>query len=109
MQDLERETRRGSARGRGGRAPPETLAWNDAAWEVPWHHLVGEVKVGRYFLEQLIADLDSSQESAQQIRKHLENPTVLGEFLQLCHLRLLHERNVSFGGRLFFRYWWTLW
>lgn len=43
LQDLERETRRGSARGRGGRAPAEALAWNDAAWEVPWHNLVGEV------------------------------------------------------------------
>lgn len=43
IQDLERETRRGFVRGRGGRAPAEALAWNDAAWEVPWHNLVGEV------------------------------------------------------------------
>lgn len=42
-QELERETRRLSDKGRGGRAPPEALAWNDAAWEVPWHNMVGEV------------------------------------------------------------------
>lgn len=47
-QELERETRRGSARRRGGRAPPEALAWNDAAWEVPWHNMVGEVSFGGY-------------------------------------------------------------
>lgn len=57
--------------------------------------MVGEAKVGRYYLEQLMTELDSSKESAQQIRKRLENPSVLGEFLQLCHLRLLHERDVS--------------
>lgn len=163
-QELERETRRLSYKGRGGRAPPEALAWNDAAWEVPWHNMVGEVhsirdavlplfrlscffcaalrctpgiapwgymvdccsvpiialgdrsfhcaprvsilpallscllrqvKVGRYFLEQLIADLDSSKESSSTIRQRLSNPTALGDFLQLCHLRLLHERDVS--------------
>lgn len=42
-QELERETRRLSYKGRGGRAPAEALAWNDAAWEVPWHNMVGEV------------------------------------------------------------------
>ncbi|CAM9317037.1 unnamed protein product, partial [Laminaria digitata] len=95
LQELERETRRLSYKGRGGRAPPEALAWNDAAWEVPWHNMVGEVKVGRYFLEQLIADLDSSKESSNGIRKRLSDPTALGNFLQLCHLRLLHERDAS--------------
>eukprot|EP00903_Cladosiphon_okamuranus_P008054 g7768.t1 len=95
LQELERETRRLSYKGRGGRAPPEALAWNDAAWEVPWHNMVGEVKVGRYFLEQLIADLDSSKESSNTIRQRLGNPTALGNFLQLCHLRLLHERDAS--------------
>ena len=54
-----------------------------------------QVKVGRYFLEQLIADLDSSKESSSTIRQRLGNPTALGNFLQLCHLRLLHERDVS--------------
>lgn len=53
-----------------------------------------QVKVGRYYLEQLIADLDSSKESSKGIRKRLSDPTALGEFLQLCHLRLLHERDV---------------
>eukprot|EP00752_Nemacystus_decipiens_P001840 g1774.t1 len=95
LQELERETKRLSYKGRGGRAPPEALAWNDAAWEVPWHNMVGEVKVGRYFLEQLIADLDSSKESSSTIRQRLGNPTALGNFLQLCHLRLLHERDAS--------------
>lgn len=32
-----------STKGRGGRAPPDALAWNDVAWEVPWHDMVGEV------------------------------------------------------------------
>lgn len=59
-----------------------------------WTGLV-QVKVGRYFLEQLIADLDSSKESSSTIRQRLGNPTALGNFLQLCHLRLLHERDVS--------------
>ncbi|CAM9212486.1 unnamed protein product, partial [Ectocarpus sp. 12 AP-2014] len=95
LQELERETRRLSYKGRGGRAPIETLAWNDAAWEVPWHNMVGEVKVGRYYLEQLIADLDSSKESSNMIRQRLGNPTALGNFLQLCHLRLLHERDAG--------------
>lgn len=54
-----------------------------------------QVKVGRYYLEQLIADLDSSKESGKSIRKRLNDPTALGDFLQLCHLRLLHERDVS--------------
>lgn len=149
LQDLERETRRGYVRGRRGRAPAEVLAWNDAAWEVPWHNLVGEVgwklsesghavdrwhvcydsgwwipayeghwrhvrhdvdaarvpagwcvlvgrqvKVGRYYLEQLIDELDGSQSGSTATRKRLENPAALGEFLQLCHLRLLHERDV---------------
>lgn len=53
------------------------------------------MKVGRYFLEQLISDLDSSKESSNTIRQRLGNPTALGNFLQLCHLRLLHERDVS--------------
>ena len=55
-----------------------------------------KVKVGRYFLEQLIADLDSSKESSNGIRKRLSDPTALGNFLQLCHLRLLHERDVGY-------------
>lgn len=54
-----------------------------------------QVKVGRYYLEQLIADLDSSKDSSNMIRQRLGNPTALGNFLQLCHLRLLHERDVS--------------
>lgn len=54
-----------------------------------------QVKVGRYYLEQLIADLDSSKESSNMIRQRLGTPTALGNFLQLCHLRLLHERDVS--------------
>lgn len=29
-----------------------------------------------------------------KIRKRLEDPGALGDFLQLCHLRLLHERDV---------------
>lgn len=53
-----------------------------------------QVKVGRYFLEQLIAELDSSKDSSKNIRKRLSEPTALGDFLQLCHLRLLHERDV---------------
>lgn len=59
-----------------------------------------QVKVGRYYLEQLIADLDSSKESGKSIRKRLNDPTALGDFLQLCHLRLLHERDVSMTSTL---------
>ena len=44
LQELERETLRLSSKGRGGRANPDTLAWNDVAWEVPWHKMVGEVR-----------------------------------------------------------------
>lgn len=62
-------------------------------FHVPRDH---QVKVGRYYLEQLIADLDNSKESSNTIRQRLGNPTALGNFLQLCHLRLLHERDVSF-------------
>ncbi|CAM9762698.1 unnamed protein product, partial [Choristocarpus tenellus] len=93
LQELERETRRGAARCRGSAAVAETLAWNDAAWEVPWHNMVGEVKVGRYYLEQLIAALDSSHDGFKDLRKSLEDPATLENFLQLCHLRLLHERD----------------
>lgn len=51
-------------------------------------------------MEQLIADLDSSKDSSNGIRKRLSDPTALGNFLQLCHLRLLHERDVSVAPRL---------
>lgn len=61
-----------------------------------------QVKVGRYYLEQLINDLDSSKEMAKSIRNRLNDPTSLGNFLQLCHLRLLHERDVRVVRRLSF-------
>ncbi|CAM9495116.1 unnamed protein product, partial [Phaeothamnion confervicola] len=91
--------------------PPVPVAWNDAAWFAPLHGAPvaggtgggggsvgggrGDVKVGRYYLEQLIAALDSTEPEAVSIRQKLSDRAALLDFLQLCHLRLLYETDAA--------------